>query len=37
MIERVVRDSSAEQMDRIFHELHADGCHPLCTVCNSQC
>jgi len=24
-------------MDHIFHELHADGCHVLCGVCDSQC
>jgi hypothetical protein len=29
-------DSSVDQMDYIFHELHADGHHALCTVCGSQ-
>jgi hypothetical protein len=28
--------SSVDQMDYIFHELHADGRHALCTVCGSQ-
>jgi hypothetical protein len=26
-------DSSAEQMNYIFHELHADGRHALCAIC----
>jgi hypothetical protein len=25
--------SSVEQMQSVFHELHADGRHALCTVC----
>ena len=29
-------DSSVDQMDYIFHELHADGLHALCAVCGSQ-
>ena len=29
-------DSSVEQMQYAFHELHADGRHALCTVCDSQ-
>jgi hypothetical protein len=29
--------SSVEQMQLVFHELHADGCHALCTVCDGQC
>ena len=29
-------DSSVEQMQHVFHELHADGHHALCTVCGSQ-
>ena len=29
-------DSSVDQMDYIFHELHADGHHALCAVCGSQ-
>jgi hypothetical protein len=28
--------SSAEQMDYIFHELHADSRHALCAVCGSR-
>ena len=28
--------SAAEQMQDIFHELHADGRHAACTVCDSQ-
>jgi hypothetical protein len=28
--------SVAEQMQDIFHELHADGRHAVCTVCDSQ-
>ena len=28
--------SAAEQMQDIFHELHADGRHAVCTVCDSQ-
>jgi hypothetical protein len=28
--------SSAEQMDYIFHELHADGRHALCAACGSS-
>ncbi len=28
--------SVAEQMQDIFHELHADGRNPACTVCDSQ-
>jgi hypothetical protein len=27
--------SAAEQMQDIFHELHADGRHAVCTVCDS--
>jgi hypothetical protein len=30
-------DSSVEQMQYVFHELHADGRHALCAVCDSQC
>ncbi len=29
-------DSSVEQMQYVFHELHADGRHALCAVCDSQ-
>jgi len=28
--------SVIEQMQDIFHELHADGRHAVCTVCDSQ-
>ena len=28
--------SAAEQMQDIFHELHPDGRHAVCTVCDSQ-
>jgi len=28
--------SVAEQVQDIFHELHADGRHAVCTVCDSQ-
>jgi len=28
--------SAAGQMQDIFHELHADGRHAVCTVCDSQ-
>lgn len=28
--------SAVEQMQDIFHELHADGRNPACTVCDSQ-
>ena len=28
--------SAAEQMQDIFHELHADGRNAICTVCDSQ-
>jgi hypothetical protein len=28
--------SAVEQMQDIFHELHADGRHAACTVCDSQ-
>jgi len=28
--------SSVEQMHDVFHELHADGRHALCAVCDSQ-
>ena len=28
--------SAVEQMRDIFHELHADGRNPVCTVCDSQ-
>ena len=28
--------SVAEQMQDIFHELHPDGRHAVCTVCDSQ-
>ena len=31
-----VRASAAEQMQDIFHELHADGRNAACTVCDSQ-
>ena len=30
------RASAAEQMQDIFHELHADGRNAACTVCDSQ-
>lgn len=30
------RASAAEQMQVIFHELHADGRNAACTVCDSQ-
>jgi hypothetical protein len=29
-------DGSAEQMQHIFHELHAEGRHALCEVCANQ-
>ena len=29
-------DSSVEQMEHVFHELHADGRQALCGVCDSQ-
>ena len=28
--------SAIEQAQRIFHELHADGRHALCSVCDGQ-
>ena len=28
--------SAAEQMQDVFHELHADGRNAVCTVCDSQ-
>jgi Ni,Fe-hydrogenase III small subunit len=28
--------SAAEQVQDIFHELHADGRHAVCTVCDNQ-
>ena len=28
--------SVVEQMQDLFHELHADGRHAVCTVCDSQ-
>ena len=28
--------SSVEQMNDVFHELHAEGRHALCAVCDSQ-
>ena len=28
-------NSSVEQMQHVFHELHADGRHPLCDICAS--
>jgi hypothetical protein len=28
--------SAVEQTQRIFHELHADGRHALCSVCDGQ-
>jgi hypothetical protein len=28
--------SAVEQMQRVFHELHADGRNALCTVCDDQ-
>jgi len=28
--------SGADQVQHIFHELHADGRHALCAVCDSQ-
>ena len=30
-------DGSVGQMDQVFHELHAEGCHVLCGVCDGQC
>jgi len=30
------RVSDAEQMRLIFHELHAEGRHALCAICDSQ-
>jgi hypothetical protein len=30
------RATAAEQMQDIFHELHADGRNAACTVCDSQ-
>lgn len=30
------RASAVEQMQRIFHELHADGRNALCAVCDGQ-
>ena len=29
-------DGSAEQMQHVFHELHAEGRHALCEVCGNQ-
>ncbi len=29
-------DSSVEQMQYVFHELHADGRHALCAICGSR-
>jgi hypothetical protein len=29
-------DSAVEQMEYIFHELHADGRNSLCGICNGQ-
>jgi hypothetical protein len=29
-------DSAAEQVESVFHELHADGRNALCGVCDSQ-
>jgi hypothetical protein len=29
-------DSAVEQMEHIFHELHADGRNALCGVCDSR-
>jgi hypothetical protein len=29
-------DGVAEQMQRVFHELHADGRNPLCPVCDGR-
>jgi hypothetical protein len=29
-------DRVAEQTQRVFHELHADGRNPLCPVCDGQ-
>ena len=28
--------SAVDQAQRIFHELHADGRHPSCAICDSQ-
>jgi hypothetical protein len=28
-------DGSVEQMQHVFHELHAEGRHPLCAVCGT--
>jgi len=32
----VFDDSSVEQMQGVFHELHGDGRHTLCAVCGGQ-
>ena len=29
-------DASVDQRQYVFHELHAEGCHPLCEVCTNQ-
>jgi hypothetical protein len=29
-------DGSSEQMQHVFHELHAEGRHALCEVCANQ-
>ena len=28
--------NAVDQAQRIFHELHADGRHPSCAICDSQ-
>jgi hypothetical protein len=30
------QDSAVEQMQHVFHELHPDGRHALCAVCDGQ-
>jgi hypothetical protein len=30
------RSAAVEQMQRVFHELHADGRNALCAVCDGQ-
>jgi hypothetical protein len=29
-------DSSVEQIQYVFHELHADGRHALCAICGAR-
>jgi len=30
-------DGGVEQMQHVFHELHADGRNALCAICDSRC